>query len=194
MSKAIEEILDKISELEDKLEKELEKEKIEFKINGKKVCFNKDIVKEQKKYAQDLLTYLKNSKILFILTAPIIYALIIPAIILDISVWIYQSINFKVYKIKPVKRSDYIVLDRGYLPYLNIIEKINCLYCGYFNGLIAYVAEVAARTEQYWCPIKHARKIAYRHSRYNRFFPYGDAKAFREKLDKLREELARLEE
>ena len=194
MSKAIDEILEKISKLEEQLEKELEKEKIPVKIVNKKVYFDEKTLKEQKKYAQDLLTYIKNSNILFIITAPIIYALIIPAIILDISVWIYQSINFKVYKIKPVKRSDYIVLDRGYLPYLNIIEKINCLYCGYFNGLIAYVAEIAARTEQYWCPIKHARKIAYRHSRYNRFFPYGDAKAFREKLNELRAELAKLEE
>jgi len=194
MNKAIDEILEKISKLEEELEKELEKEKIPFKIVNKRVYFDENIVKEQKKYAQDLITYIKESNILFILTAPIIYALIIPAIILDISVWIYQTINFRVYKIKPVKRSDYIVLDRGYLPYLNIIEKINCLYCGYFNGLIGYVGEVAARTEQYWCPIKHARKIAYRHSRYNRFFPYGDAKAFRERLQELREELAKLED
>jgi len=196
MNKAIEEILDKISELEDKLEEEIEKEKskIGFKIEGKKVCFTKEVEREQKKYAEDLLSYLKNSKFLFYLTAPIIYSLIIPAVILDIWVWIYQSINFKVYKIKPVKRSDYIVIDRGYLPYLNIIEKINCMYCGYFNGLMAYVGEIAARTEQYWCPIKHARRIAYRHSRYNRFLPYGDAKAFREELAKLREELSNLED
>ena len=193
MSNVIDEILDKISELEQKLEQELDKEKIEFKLQGKKVCFNKDIISEQKEYVEDILTYLKNTKILFYLTAPIIYALIIPAIILDIFVWVYQSINFRVYKIEPVKRSDYVVIDRGYLKYLNIIEKINCIYCGYFNGLIAYVAEVAARTEQYWCPIKHARKIAYRHSRYNRFLPYGDAKAFREELAKLREELAKLD-
>jgi len=193
MSKAIDDILDKISELEEKLEHELDKEKIEFKLKGKKVCFNKDLIKEQKEYTEDLISYLKNTKVLFYLTAPIIYALVIPALILDFSVWVYQSINFKVYNIKPVKRSDYIVIDRGYLPYLNIIEKINCIYCGYFNGLIAYVAEVGARTEQYWCPIKHARKIAYRHSRYNRFLPYGDAKAFREELAKLREELAKIE-
>ncbi len=194
MNKKVDDILNKISKLEEQLEQELKKERIDFKVIGKKIHFSKEIINEQKRYTQDLITYIKNSNVLFILTAPIIYALIVPAIILDISVWIYQNINFKVYKIKPVKRSNYIVLDRKYLKYLNLIEKINCLYCSYFNGLMAYVSEVAARTEQYWCPIKHANKIAYRHSRYNHFLPYGDAKAFRERLQELREELAKLED
>jgi hypothetical protein len=192
MSKAIDEILEKIEALEQKLEHELQKEKLDYKIVGKRVKFDKELIAEQREYLENLFSYLKETKFLFYLTAPIIYSLVIPALILDIFVAIYQSINFRVYKIAPVKRSDYIVIDRGSLKYLNIIEKINCIYCGYFNGLIAYVLEVAARTEQYWCPIKHARATAYKHSRYMRFLPYGDAKAFRSELAKLREELARL--
>ncbi|MCH9740876.1 MAG: hypothetical protein K0U38_08570 [Epsilonproteobacteria bacterium] len=65
-----------------------------------------------------------------------------------------------------MKRSDYVVLDRYNLFYLDKVEKINCLYCEYFNGVIGYVREIAARTEQFWCPIKH--------SRYNRFFDFRD--------------------
>jgi len=195
MNSKIPEILKKISSLERELQVELQKEDklFDFSINGKKVCFNKNSIKEQEQHLEDLFTYLKNAPILYVLTAPIIYGLIFPAIILDISVSLYQAINFRVYKIALVKRSDYIVFDRGYLAYLNIIEKINCIYCSYFNGLMAYVSEVAARTEQFWCPIKHARRIAYRHSRYGNFLPYGDAKAFREELKKLREELQNLE-
>jgi phosphohistidine phosphatase SixA len=59
---------------------------------------------------------------------------------------------------------------------------------------MAYVSEVSARTEQFWCPIKHAKRIAYRHSRYNNFLPYGDAKAFKKELEKLREELQNLKD
>jgi len=192
MSSVISEILDKIDKLEQKLENELFKEQEKFDFKGKKVCFDKKTIDEQKEYLENIWTYLKNSPILFYLTAPIIYALIIPAVILDVFVFVYQAVNFRVYKITPVKRSSYIVFDRGDLKYLNIIEKINCLYCSYFNGLMAYVSEVGARTEQYWCPIKHAKKIAYRHSRYANFVPYADAKAFKTQLQELRQELAKL--
>ena len=196
MNEKVEQILEKISSLEKKLQDELEKQDdfFDFSFEGKKVCFNKKLLKEQKEHFEDIFTYLKNSPFLYILTAPVIYVLIIPAIILDITVSLYQAINFRVYRISLVKRSDYIVFDRNYLAYLNILEKINCFYCSYFNGLMGYVSEVAARTEQFWCPIKHAKKIAYRHSRYHKFLSYGDAKAFREELDALRIELENIKE
>ena len=60
-----------------------------------------------------------------------------------------------------------------------------------FSGLVAYVREVAGRTEQYWCPIKHARRILGAHERYNRFSDYGDAEAYHRELDELRADLAR---
>jgi hypothetical protein len=74
-------------------------------------------------------------------------------------------------------------MDRHSLSYLNPIEKVNCVYCGYFKGLIAYVQEIAARTEQFWCSIKHARKLAGFHKRYHKFFDYGDHQAYRQKLE-----------
>jgi len=78
------------------------------------------------------------------------------------------------------------VFDTADLPYLNIIEKFNCLYCSYANGVAAYTREVAARTEQYWCPIKHARRIRSAHERYPAFFDHGDAVAYRQGLERLR--------
>jgi hypothetical protein len=57
-----------------------------------------------------------------------------------------------VYRIPRVRRAEYLVVDRHHLQYLNGIERMNCLYCGYGNGVLAYAVEVAARTEQYWCP------------------------------------------
>ena len=69
-----------------------------------------------------------------------------------------QAICFRSYRIPRVRRMDYIRLDRSQLAYLNWVETLNCLYCGYANGVAAYVREIAGRTEQYWCPIKHALK------------------------------------
>jgi len=121
-----------------------------------------------------------------ILTAPAIYALIIPLLLLDFFVAVYQAVCFPVYGIPRVSRRDYLAFDRGHLAYLNAIEKLNCAYCSYANGLLAYVREVASRTEEYWCPIKHARRVLGVHSRYGDFVDYGDADAYRHELERLR--------
>jgi uncharacterized Fe-S cluster-containing radical SAM superfamily protein len=57
------------------------------------------------------------------------------------------------------------------------------LYCGYCNGLIGYVQEVAGRTEAFWCPIKHAARVGAHHSYYAQFVDYGDAEGFDEGLE-----------
>ena len=93
--------------------------------------------------------------------------------------------------VRRVRRADYVALDRHKLSYLNAIEKLNCLYCGYANGVIAYAREIASRTEQYWCPIKHARRIVGAHGRYHRFQEYGDAEGYQAHLRKMRLEFRR---
>ncbi len=100
----------------------------------------------------------------------------------------YQHTCFRLYGIPRVRRRDYVVIDRHQLAYLNVIEKLNCVYCGYANGVMAYVREIAARTEQYWCPIKHASHMLAPHNRVGRFADYGDAEAYRETLARLRRE------
>jgi len=120
------------------------------------------------------------------LTVPFIWAVFPPALLLDVFVSLFQAVCFPVYGIPRVRRSDYIIIDRNYLRYLNTIEKMNCIYCGYFGGLIAWTQEVAARTEQYWCPVKHARKLKAMHSRYKHFIDYGDARAYKEHLEEVR--------
>jgi hypothetical protein len=123
------------------------------------------------------------------LSAPLIYSLIIPFALVDLWVSIYQAICFRIYGIAQVERRRFLVLDRAKLPYLNAIEKLNCCYCSYVNGVIAYVREVAARTEQYWCPIKHEAAIEAAHERYGRFENYGDGAHYDERLGAQRREL-----
>jgi hypothetical protein len=59
-----------------------------------------------------------------------------------------QWVCFPIYGISRVQRHRYFAIDRHKLAYLNVIEKANCVYCSYANGLIGYVREVTARTEQ----------------------------------------------
>ena len=190
MQDKLEVILEKIRGLEHELIQEIQKKEEEFyyEIRRTKVFFEKEVRKQHRLLIKKLRYYLKEAALFNILTAPIIWALLIPAVLMDLFISIYQAICFPVYGIPKVRRQEYIILDRRYLSYLNIIEKFNCLYCGYFNGVIAYVQEISARTEQYWCPIKHARKMKYIHNRYKNFFDYGDAKSYRGNIETLRRE------
>lgn len=94
---------------------------------------------------------------------------------------------FRIFKFTFLKRSDYIVFDRQYLGYLNLFEKLNCVYCSYINGLLQYASAMASRTELYFCPIKHAKKMVYEHEHYKEFLVYGDEDKYQEKLEALRE-------
>ena len=172
----INELITQIEKLEQELNEELDK-----KINKKKANI--------KITFKETLQYFKEIPFLTLLSAPIIYAMVIPAWILDIFLWIYQNINFRIYKIPFVNRDEYIVYDRGSLEYLHPIEKLGCIYCSYFNGLMAYSSEIASRTELYFCPIKHKKRLAYRHKYYKYFVDYNDALAYKNNLYKLREDL-----
>jgi hypothetical protein len=173
------------------LEKEFEKQrsKFFFKIENKRIRFAEDMIAMHERLKTGLVRYIVAAHPLNILTAPIIYAGFIPILLLDLFVSVYQTVCFPIYGISRVSRADYLVFDREELPYLNIIEKFNCFYCSYANGIFAYAREVGARTEQYWCPIKHARRIRDTHTHYHGFFEFGDAESFASGLDRLRKDL-----
>ena len=178
------ELLQRIQALQDDVEEEYRKAREE--LQEKQAQLAEEFLRQQQRYKTGLFRFLLRSNLLDIITAPIIYSGWIPFLLMDLFVTVYQTICFPVYRIPKVKRSDYLVFDRGDLPYLNIIEKFNCFYCSYGNGVAAYTREVASRTEQYWCPIKHARRIKAAHERYPKFFDHGDAEAFRQGLNRLR--------
>lgn len=180
MNAKIDEILGAIRILEENLSQEIEKEE-------KKLTLEFSAARKQ--FKENLLMYFARTRPLHLLTAPIIYAAIIPALILELFLFVYQMINFRAYKIAKVSRNDYFVYDRASLEYLNIIEKLNCLYCSYFSGLVGYTMEIVGRTEQFWCPIRHSRKLQGRHSHYERFIPYGDGANYRKELQSLRDDL-----
>jgi hypothetical protein len=177
-------LLARIQALQEDVEEEYRKARED--LQTKQAELAEEFLRQQKRYKIGLFRFLARSNLLDIITAPIIYSGWIPFLLMDLFVTVYQTICFPVYRIPKVKRSDYLVFDRGDLPYLNLIEKFNCFYCSYGNGVAAYTREVAARTEQYWCPIKHARRIKGAHERYPNFFDHGDAEAFRQGLNRLR--------
>ncbi len=179
-----------IRALERQLELALAKRRVElnYRVQDGVVHFEQAIVAKHRLLKARMLSYIFGARPAMILSAPVIYSLIFPLMLLDLFAALYQAACFPVYGIPRVRRSDYLAFDRGQLTYLNAIEKFNCEYCAYANGLIAYVREIASRTEEYWCPIKHARRVLGLHARYGSFVDYGDGDAYRHDLERLRAE------
>ena len=154
---------------------------LKYGIEKGRAVFQQEVLKRHRELKIGLWKYMRSASFLVIITAPVIYFGIIPVIIMDVFVTVYQWICFPVYKIPRVKRSDYFIYERTHLAYLNLIQMINCAYCSYGNGVIAYSREIFARTEQHWCPIKHAKKVLGYHDLYNEFAEFGDAEDFAKK-------------
>jgi hypothetical protein len=185
-------LIDKMRSVEAELEAELAKHRAELRIGLEKgrAIFEEEILRRHRELKTRLSAYLLAARPLVVVTAPVIYSVIVPLVLLDLFVTVYQAVCFPVYGIPKVRRRDYLVFDRHHLAYLNALEKLNCAYCSYANGLIAYVREIASRTEEYWCPIKHARRLIGAHAHYATFEDYGDAEGYRRRLEELRETLA----
>ncbi|MGV0949723.1 MAG: hypothetical protein ACOYB3_03560 [Azonexus sp.] len=192
MNDRISHLLAQMAAIEDELNTALHEQEanLSFQIKGKRVEFERSIRQAHRKLKTGFFRWLVNNRPQNLLTGPIIYSLIIPLGILDLFVTFYQATCFPIYGVAKVRRADYIVFDRQHLEYLNFIEKFHCTYCAYGAGLIAYVGEIVARTENYFCPIKHARKVLGIHSRYSRFLDYGDAADYEARLEAFRVSLA----
>lgn len=193
MNEDIRRIVTQLAELEEQLKDRLHAQETQvlYVLEGKRVRFDRDVREAHRRLRTGVLRWLRHSDLRHVLSAPFIYGLILPFALLDLAVSLYQAVCFRLYRIPRVERSRYVVVDRHQLGYLNGIQRLNCIYCGYANGVVAYVREVASRTEQFWCPIKHARRVVGQHRRYARFLDYGDGEAFAEQLDELREQLRR---
>lgn len=188
MNDRISQILAQMAALEGDLRTAVQEQesKMFFQIKGKRVEFEASVKAAHRKLKKNFFRWLVTNRPQNLITGPIIYGMIFPLMMLDLCVSFYQWACFPIYGVTKVRRADYIVFDRHQLGYLNFIEKFHCTYCEYGNGLMSYMAEILARTEEYFCPIKHARKMLGAHSRYARFLAYGDAQDYEAKLEKYR--------
>lgn len=195
MNSPLNDILERINQLEEELQTELKRRRDAFEADfeHKRIHFEHAVLEQQRRFKTSLFKYVTQADLRNALSAPIIYSLIVPMLVLDAALTVYQWLCFPLYRIQRVRRKDCWTFDRAHLAYLNALEKLNCAYCSYGNGLAAYFTEIASRTEQYWCPIKHARRVRHAHHRYNHFVDYGDAEGFQTGLQQLREQLQHLQ-
>ncbi len=195
METNLRQMLEEIRGLEKAVLEQLRKKESDllFSVQNRKVTFTREVRQQHERLRRGAIRFLRESSWPSLLVAPMIYSMLIPALILDAFACLYQAICFPVYRIPKVRRRDYIAFDRHRLRYLNWIERMNCDYCAYFNGVIAFVRELAARTEQYFCPIRHAVAVKGVHPRHADFLPYGDADDYQARLAGLREQVRGIE-
>lgn len=194
MDDNIGEFVKRIRALEAQIEQEFQqrRQQLQADFENRKVQFEAEVLAQQRRFKEGVLKYVLTADWRHVLSVPFIYPVLLPMLLLDAFVTLYQWVCFPLYRIPRVKRSDYFVFDRTHLAYLNVLEKINCAYCSYGNGLAAYVREVVGLTEQYWCPIKHARRVMQAHPYYSGFVDYGDAQNYRDQLEQLRQQLQQI--
>lgn len=188
MNPRINELLEHIRVAELELQKELDtaRQNLNYRLINHKIHFEKSVRAHQRRFKVGLVRYVLSANWRHLVMAPFIYAVFPALLLLDLMASLYHAVCFPLLRIPKVRRSDYFAYDRHHLAYLNLLEIINCTYCAYGNGLIAYLREIVSRTEQYWCPIKHAQRVHGTHYRYRNFVEYGDAEAFRRELKNLR--------
>ncbi len=188
MNERIEQLMAQMAALEDELLTALHQQesRIFFQIKGKRVEFERSVRDAHRQLKKNFFSWLVTNRPQNLITGPIIYGMLIPMALIDLLVTLYQWICFPVYGIARVSRARFFVFDRHQLGYLNFIEKFHCTYCEYGNGLMAYMVEILARTEEYFCPIKHAHKVIGTHARYKKFLAYGDAADYEKKLEAFR--------
>ena len=194
MNERINQILTQMAALEADLRTAVhdQESRMFFQIKGKRIEFERSAKEAHRKLKTSFFRWLVTNRPQNLITGPLIYGMVFPLLLLDACVTIYQWTCFPIYGITKVRRSDYLVYDRRHLGYLNFIEKFHCTYYEYGNGLMGYMAEILARTEQYFCTIKHARKILGTHSHYNRSLAYGEAENYEAKLGAYRVALSKI--
>jgi len=192
MNENIRRILNEISELEEELATVIDEqqERLHYRIEGSKIRFEENLRRIHHELKTGVLPWLRKSELRNIVSAPFIYAMIVPFVMLDVFLFVYQSVCFPLYRIPKVRRSNYVVVDRHHLGYLNVIEKVNCMFCGYADGLLSYTRQIVSRTEMYWCPIKHARKVLDPHRRYARFTDFETGEDYEAHVNEMRKKLS----
>src|SRR3979409_1902442 len=106
-------VLDPIRQLETELEQEIAaaQKQWHYRIDAGRVRFEEAVHRRHKALKQSVAQFLRESSIPSVLTGPVIWSVVLPFLLLDLWVSLYQRICFPIYGIDRVRRSDYIAMD-----------------------------------------------------------------------------------
>ena len=113
MDPHIGEFMARIRELEQRIEQEAQERRQQWQADfeSRKVRFEAEVLAQQKRFRMGLMRYVLSADWRSVLSVPFIYPVIVPLLLLDVSVTVYQWVCFPLYRIPRVKRSHYFVFD-----------------------------------------------------------------------------------
>ena len=122
MATQLDDLMDKLRQIQADIEVELAKrrEELRFHLENRRIVFEREVLRIHRELKTRATRYLIDANPLMILSAPVIYSLVIPIALVDLWAMAYQAICFPIYRIPKVRRRDYLVFDRHHLAYLNI--------------------------------------------------------------------------
>jgi len=136
------------------------------------VAYATEIFSRTTEYPRKKVTHLKK-----IAMVPMILIGLPVFVLINLYIQIYQNICFPAYGIQRVKQGEYLIFNESQLSGLDLIE---CICYFYAVGMLRFSLEVTSRTESFWCPIKHLRRLTIEyHDKYSKFADYGDEEAFK---------------
>ena len=145
MTAQLDVLTEKLRSVQAEIEAELAKrrEKLRFHLENRRIVFEKEVLRIHHEIKTRASRYLIDANPLMILTAPVIYSLIVPVGCL-ISGHGVSGDLFSGYKI-PMAACDYAGASTATISPISTSSKINCAL-PYANGAIAFAREVASRT------------------------------------------------
>jgi hypothetical protein len=114
MNERIHQLLAQMAVLEDDLREALHEQETSmlFEIRGKRVEFEHTIKQVHRRLKTGFFRWLVTNRPQNLITGPVIYSMIVPLLVLDLFVTLYQAVCFPIYRVVRVRRGDYIVMDR----------------------------------------------------------------------------------
>jgi len=118
MNPQINEFLDRIRQLEVDIEQEVQRRRQQFQadFDQRKVKFEHEVLNQQRRFKQGVVNYLLTSDWRHLLTMPLIYPVLLPMLLLDVMVSLYQWVCFPLYSMPRVKRSDFLSMTAPIWP------------------------------------------------------------------------------
>ena len=114
MNERIAQLLGQMAALEEELRAAVHQQesRMFFQIKGKRVEFERSVRDAHRKLRKNFFRWLVTNRPQNLITGPVIYAMILPLMMVDFFVSFYQWACFPIYGVAKVRRSDYIVFDR----------------------------------------------------------------------------------
>lgn len=101
MNENIRRILSDIAQLEEELAGTIhaQQEQLHYRIEGSKIRFEENLKRVHRELKTGVIAWLRASDIRNVLSAPFVYAMVIPLALLDLFLVVYQAICFSLYRI-----------------------------------------------------------------------------------------------